>query len=106
MTENECLKEVIKEFLKVTEADCKIAEEFTQNYTMFFNFIEDNIHLKDAMYNFFYTMLNNYIIFRFYTEPIPALIENKDYMRKYKRDTFKKAYKFFNYGSIIGDKHD
>lgn len=106
MTENECLKEVIKDFLKIIKSDCKNAEEFTQNYTMFFNFVEDNIHLKDAIYNFFYIMLKNYIIFKFYTEPIPALVENKDYMRKFKRDILKKAYKFFNYGGIIGNKND
>lgn len=104
MTENECLKEVLKEFLKITETDCKIAEEFTQDYITFFYFIEDNIHLKDTMYNFFYTMLKNYIIYRFYTEPIPALIDDKEYMRKFKRNALKKAYKFFNYGGIIGNK--
>lgn len=104
MTENECLKEVLKEFLKITETDCKNAEEVTKDYTIFFNFVEDNIHLKDAMYTFFYTMLKNYIIYRFYTEPIPALIDDAEYMRKFKRDTLKKAYKFFNYGGLIGNK--
>ena len=100
MTENECLKEVLREFLKITETNCKNAEEFTTNYTTFFDFVEENEHLKDAMYNFFYTMLNNYIIFRFYTEPIPALIENKEYMRKFKRNIFKQADNFFNYGGF------
>ena len=104
MTENECLKDVIKEFLKLTETDCKTAEEFTENYTIFFNFVEENIHIKDAMYTFFFIMLQNYIIYRFYTEPMPALIDDEEYMRKFKRDTFKKAYKFFNYGGLIENK--
>lgn len=104
MKENESLKEVIREFLKIIESEYNNAEKVTTNYSVFYEFVEDNIHLKDAMYNFFYIMLKNYIIFRFCTEPIPALIDDKEYMRKFKRDILKKAYKFFNYGGLIGNK--
>ena len=104
MTENESLKEVLREFLNITETEYKNAEKVTINYSIFYEFVEDNIHLKDAMYNFFYIMLKRYIIFRFCTEPIPALIDDKEYMRKFKRDVLKKAHKFFNYGGLIENK--
>lgn len=106
MTENECLKEVLKEFLKSINYDKEFAENYINNYTEFYDFVEDHEDLKENMYKFFYKMLDNYVLFRFYTEPIPALIENEDYMRKFKRDVRKKAYKFFNYGGLMGDKND
>lgn len=100
MTENEILKEVVKEFLTATDTNCKKAEDAVQNYDEFFDFVENHIHLKDAMYGFFYKMLDDYILFKFYTSPIPALEDSKEYMEKYKAGVKKTAQTFFNFGGF------
>lgn len=103
MKENEILKEVIKEFLKAVDRDCDNAEKAVESYDDFYEFIEDHEDLKEKMYGFFYKMLDNYVLFKFYTSPIPALVENKEYMDKYKNDVMETARTFFNFGGIIDE---
>lgn len=100
MKENDILKEVLQEFLTATDDNCKKAEDAVQNYNEFFDFVENHIHLKDAMYGFFYKMLDEYIKFKFYTEPIPALADNKEYMSRYRKEVLEKSKTFFNFGGF------
>ena len=100
MTENEILKETLKTFLEAVDYDCAKAEKAVASYEDFCEFIENNEALQENMYGFFYKMLDSYVEFRFYTEPIPALIENNEYMETYKKDVMKTAKTFFDFGGI------
>lgn len=66
----------------------------------FEQFIEDNEDLKDLMYEAFRTLLDKYVSFRFYNEPIPALIISPKYMEKRKQKIENEATNFFNFGGI------
>lgn len=100
MTENEILNEVLRSFMEIVEHDKSKAMEKTLSFSEFYEFAENNEDFKQTMYGFFYKMLDEYITFRFYTEPIPALVDNKDYMEKYKKDVMETAKTFFNFGGI------
>lgn len=102
MQENEILSAVLKEFLDATDFDCNKAEKAVENFDDFYEFVENNEGLKQEMYGFFYKMLDDYILFRFYNSPIPALITNQDYMEKYKTSVMDQARTFFNFGGIKG----
>ena len=102
MRTNEILTEVLKNFLQATDKNCKNAEKALVSYTDFYEFVEDHEDLKDAMYGFFYQMLDDYVLFKFYDTPIPALITDQKYMADFKRTTLEKARTFFNFGGIAG----
>ena len=103
MTENEILKEVIKEFIKIVGNDKDTAEIAIENFDDFRDFIEDHDDLKEKMYGFFYKLLDDYVLFKFYTSPIPALVENKEYMDKYAKDVLLTAQTFFNFGGLTSE---
>lgn len=100
MKENEILKETLKTFLKAVDYDCAKAEKAVASYEDFCEFVENNEALQENMYGFFYKMLDSYVGFRFYTEPIPALVDNKEYMDRYKENVMNTAKTFFNFGGI------
>ena len=100
MTENEILKETLKTFLEAVEYDCAKAEKAVASYEGFCEFVENNEALQENMYGFFYKMLDNYVLFKFYTSPIPALITNEEYMDKYREGVLNTAKTFFNFGGI------
>ena len=104
MKENEILNEVINEFLVTVDLDKDNADEAVDNYDHFCNFVDDNDQLKEYMYGFFYKLLDDYVLFRFYTTPIPALIENEDYMAEYKKSILQQARTFFDFGGLNGAK--
>lgn len=103
MQENEILRSVIKEFLSAVDYNCDKAERAVIDFNDFYEFIEHNEGLKQEMYTFFQKMLDDYIGFKFYTEPIPALITNKKYMKDYKKGVLETARTFFNFGGIINE---
>ena len=103
MTENEILKDIIKEFLETVDFDKDNANDAVENFDHFCNFVDDNEQLKEYMYGFFYKLLDDYVLFKFYTSPIPALITNEDYMAKYKQSVLQQASTFFNFGGLTSE---
>ena len=63
-------------------------------------FIEDNEDLRDLMYEAFRTLLDKYVSFRFYNDPIPALTMSPKYMEKRKQKIESEATNFFNFGGF------
>lgn len=102
MNNNEILTDVIKEFMDIVDSKKSAAEDAVENYDEFYEFVENNDQLKEYMYGFFYKLLDDYISFRFYHYPIPALADDENYMAKYKEDTLNTAKTFFNFGGIAG----
>jgi hypothetical protein len=100
MQENKILTEAICEFLKATDKDCERAENVVSSFLRFYEFVEDNENLKDVMYEFFYKLFDDFILFKFYTSPIPALEDSETYMEKYRADVQKQADTFFNFGGF------
>lgn len=102
MKKNEILTEVIKEFLKITDTNKNNAEKAVKSYIDFYEFVEDHDDLKDSIYGFFYRLLDDYITFRFYNRPVPALEDSEQYMAEYKQNILNQANTFFNFGGIAG----
>ena len=102
-TEKDYLREVIKLFLEATESNVDNAEKAVSSYSDFYDFVEEHGKLQDAMYEFFHKFLDNYVLFKFYTSPIPALVENEDYMNEYRQGVLKQAKNFFNFGGIVDE---
>lgn len=101
MKENEILNNVLAEFLNITE-NKNNAEEAIISYDEFYEFVENNDQLKEYMYEFFYKLLDDYVSFKFYHRPIPALADDEAYMKKYKQETLNQGRTFFNFGGIRG----
>ena len=102
MQENELLAKVVTEFLNATDHDCEKAEEAIKSFQHFYEFLEENDGIKEALYDFLFKMLDDYITFKFYHSPIPALADDKEYMKKFKEDVYATARTFFNFGGFPG----
>lgn len=100
MTENEILKKTVRTFLNAVELNRENADKAVESYDDFCEFVENNEELKENMYGFFYKLLDEYVRFRFYTEPIPVLTDNEDYMARYRAGVLKTAKTFFNFGGF------
>lgn len=104
MEENEILTKSLIEFYDINDGDKNKMENAVECYENFYDFIEDNPKLKDKLYGFFYKLFDDFVTFKFYDKPIPALIENKEYMKDYQQKTKQTASTFFNFGGMTGVK--
>lgn len=101
MEENEILTQVIDKFNEATEYRKSKAKDAVSSYAEFFDFVEKHDDLKDNIYGFFYKLLDDYISYKYYTMPIPALADNKEYMENYRKQVIEQANTFFNFGGIV-----
>lgn len=100
MIENKLLKDFIQKVGDQHDWKKEDIEELVDRIT-FFEFVEDNEDLKfDIIYEFFFQLLNKWIGFKFYNDPIPALEDDPEYMENRKKALLEEADRFFNFGGL------
>lgn len=98
------LQDSIMEFCESNDWEKDKIEDIVEDSESFYNYIEEHDDLKEKMYEFFRNLFDEYDSYRFYNNPIPALIYDNDYMERRKKEIKDEADNFFNFGGIKTDK--
>lgn len=95
------LEDIVVKFCEDNDWEGEQIDRITEDSEAFYDYLDEHEDLKDKMFEFFQTLLDDYSFYRFHNEPIPALIDSEHYMSERKKGIEEEAENFFNFGPLF-----